>query len=140
MHAAPAALPSQLRRRARSKTESKYWLTAARTGTNQETPRNGGGWRVSLFHCGLQGIETVIVVFEPFPPHAQKEAALRTSGQAFKVDGRVIPAGAGIRLALDPAKTRSGDKSAFTDIEFCELYLAEGIAHKNRPTLRSDMG
>lgn len=56
-----------------------------------------------LLQCGPHGIETVIVVVEPFPPHSQPEVTLRTPEQAFQSAGRVIPAGAGIRLQWDPA-------------------------------------
>ncbi len=114
---------------------------------SRETVKNGGGWRRVpggaagasksspailrtmdfersdprlagvLLQCGAQGIETVIVVVEPFPPHAQTEVALRTSGQAFKAEGRVIPAGAGIRLVFDPAKLLALARQKAEDLE-----------------------
>lgn len=51
-----------------------------------------------MLRCGNQGIETVIVVVEPFPPHAQPQIILRTLGQESRFVGTIIPTGAGIRL------------------------------------------
>ena len=33
-------------------------------------------------------------------------------------------------MVVTRPRTRAGDKTAFTVTELCELYLAEGIAHK----------
>ncbi len=58
-----------------------------------------------MVRCGgTQGIETVIVVVEPFSPHAQPQVSLRTPQQTFEFAGSVIPTGAGIRLPLEAAK------------------------------------
>ncbi len=62
----------------------------------------------------------------PWTPETARGEAKRLLGQ--------------VANGCDPAKTRTGDKTAFTVTELCELYLAEGIAHKKESTLRSDKG
>ena len=58
-----------------------------------------------MLRCGgTQGVETVIIVVEPFPPHAQPQVSLRTPEQMFEFAGSIIPTGAGIRLPLEAAK------------------------------------
>ncbi len=54
-----------------------------------------------LLQCRKQGIEAVVVVVEPFPPHARPPISLRTPRQESQVFGAIIPAGAGIRLPGD---------------------------------------
>lgn len=54
-----------------------------------------------MLRCGRQGIETVIVVIGPFPPHAQPQITLRTPEQESHFVGTIIPTGAGIRLPSD---------------------------------------
>ncbi len=40
----------------------------------------------------------------------------------------------------DPAEARSAERRALTVAELCDLYLAEGAAHKKSSTLRADRG
>jgi len=54
-----------------------------------------------MLRCGRQGIETVIVVVEPYPPHARPQITLRALGQEFRFIGTILPTGAGIRLPSD---------------------------------------
>lgn len=56
-----------------------------------------------MLRCGVEGIEAVIVVVEPFPPHAQPEISLRTPAGEGRFTGSVIPTGAGIRLPREAA-------------------------------------
>ncbi|HUZ91798.1 MAG TPA: hypothetical protein VMU78_07860, partial [Methylocella sp.] len=60
----------------------------------QSDPRLAG----LMLRCGRQGIETIIVVVDPFPPHARPQITLRTLGQKSEFVGTIIPTGAGIRL------------------------------------------
>lgn len=61
-----------------------------------------------MLRCGRQGIEAVVVVVEPFPPHAQPHITLRTPGHESNFVGTVIPAGAGIRLPGDATSLVTG--------------------------------
>jgi hypothetical protein len=70
----------------------------------QSDPRLAG----LMLRCGNQGIEAVIVVVEPFPPHAQPQITLRTSEGASQFAGGVIPTGAGIRLPDGATKLVTG--------------------------------
>jgi hypothetical protein len=54
-----------------------------------------------MLRCGTEGIETIIVVVEPFPPHAQPQITIRAMGQEFRFNGTIVPTGAGIRLPID---------------------------------------
>ncbi|HET6375961.1 MAG TPA: hypothetical protein VFF88_07910 [Methylocella sp.] len=56
-----------------------------------------------MLRCAGEGIEAVIVVVEPFPPHAQPEVRLRTPAGEGRFTGSVIPTGAGIRLPREAA-------------------------------------
>jgi site-specific recombinase XerD len=40
----------------------------------------------------------------------------------------------------DPAQRKSADRQAMTVAELCDLYLAEGVAHKKTSTLKADRG
>ena len=51
-----------------------------------------------MFRCARQDIEAVIVVVEPFPPHAQPQIILRSGEREANFVGTIIPTGAGIRL------------------------------------------
>ncbi|HET6378512.1 MAG TPA: hypothetical protein VFG05_09445 [Methylocella sp.] len=61
-----------------------------------------------MLRCALEGIEAVIVVVEPFPPHAQPEVSLRTPAGEGRFTGGVIPTGAGIRLPKEAAALITG--------------------------------
>jgi hypothetical protein len=66
---------------------------------------------------GAQGIETVIVVVEPFPPHAKPQVSLRTPERSLEFAGSIIPTGAGIRLPLDAAKLEALEFGKADEIE-----------------------
>jgi hypothetical protein len=53
--------------------------------------------------------------------------------EAFRLLGEVA-------RGQDPYEKRSLDRAAMTFRELCELYLAEGVAHKKPSTIKSDMG
>jgi hypothetical protein len=58
-----------------------------------------------MVRCGdTQGLETLIIVVEPIPAHAQPQVSLRTPEQMREFAGTVIPTGTGIRLSMDTAK------------------------------------
>jgi hypothetical protein len=61
-----------------------------------------------MLRCGRQRIETIIVVVEPFPPHARPQITLRTLGQESEFVGTIIPTGAGIRLPSDATDLVTG--------------------------------
>jgi len=70
-----------------------------------------------MLRCGREGIETVIVVVEPFPPHAQPQVILRSSGQESSFVGTVIPTGAGIRLPSNATTLVTGPWHAARELE-----------------------
>jgi hypothetical protein len=70
-----------------------------------------------MLRCGRQGIETIIVVVEPFPPHARPQITLRTLGQESKFVGTIIPTGAGIRLPSDPTALITGPWQTARELE-----------------------
>jgi hypothetical protein len=78
-----------------------------------------------MLRCGRQGIETIIVVVEPFPPHARPEITLRTPGQETKFDGTILPTGVGIRL---PSKATGWVTGASRMAQELEIKVAEGDA------------
>jgi site-specific recombinase XerD len=45
-----------------------------------------------------------------------------------------------VEKGIDLAKRRDADRRAITLSELCEIYLAEGVAHKKPSTLKSDRG
>jgi hypothetical protein len=51
-----------------------------------------------MLRCGREGVEAVVVVVEPFPPHARPQITLRTPGPESQFIGTIISTGAGIRL------------------------------------------
>ena len=70
-----------------------------------------------MLRCGRQGIETVIVVVEPFPPHARPQITLRTPGQEFRFVGTIIPTGAGIRLPSEATDLVTGSWRKARELE-----------------------
>jgi hypothetical protein len=76
-----------------------------------------------MLRCGREGIETIIVVVEPFPPHARPQITLRTSGQENRFVGTVIPTGAGIRLPSDATGLVTG---AWHTARELEIKIAAG--------------
>lgn len=51
-----------------------------------------------MLRCSKAGIETVIVVIEPFPPQSRPQVRLASQGEDSHFVGTIIPSGAGIRL------------------------------------------
>jgi hypothetical protein len=78
-----------------------------------------------MLRCGKQGIEPIIVVIEPYPPHARPEITLRTPGQETRFAGTIIPTGAGIRLPSDATILLT---SASHTAREAEIKVAEGDA------------
>jgi hypothetical protein len=70
-----------------------------------------------MLRCGRQGIETIIVVVDPFPPRARPQIALRTLGQESSFIGTIIPTGAGIRLPSDATSLMTGPWSTKRELE-----------------------
>ena len=70
-----------------------------------------------MLRCGRQGIETIIVVVDPFPPLARPQIALRTLGQESSFIGTIIPTGAGIRLPSDATSLMMGPWSTKRELE-----------------------
>ncbi len=61
-----------------------------------------------MLRCAKQGVEAVIIVIEPFPPHARPKITLRAAGQESYLEGEVIPTGAGVRLPIDSGTLATG--------------------------------
>ncbi len=82
--------------------------------------RAGGGRRAALrkFTIGRHG--------SPWTPHEARQEAKRLLG--------LVAAGE------DPAESKSAERTATTIAELCDLYLAEGTAHKKSSTLKADRG
>lgn len=88
---------------------------------DQSDPRLAG----LMLRCGSQGIETVIVVVEPFPPRAQPQITLRTQGQESHFVGTIIPTGAGVRLPRDATDLIIGPWHKVRELE---IKVVEGDA------------
>lgn len=56
-----------------------------------------------MLRCGKQNLEIIVVVVEPFPPHAHPQVTLSTPEHESRFVGTIIPTGAGIRLPSDAA-------------------------------------
>jgi len=69
-----------------------------------------------MLRCGKQGIEVVVVV-EPFPPHARPQCTSRTPGQEFQFIGTIIPTGARIRLPGDAPSLVTGPWRTVGELE-----------------------
>ena len=78
-----------------------------------------------MLRCGKQGIEAVVVVIEPFPPHARPQITLRTPGQESQFIGTIIPTGAGIRLPGDATSLVTGPWRTARELE---IKVAHGGA------------
>ena len=62
----------------------------------------------------------------PWTPELARREALRLLGA--------------IANGADPTATRNSERQALTLTELCDLYLAEGTAHKKKSTLKADCG
>jgi hypothetical protein len=78
-----------------------------------------------MLRCGRRGIETILVVVEPFPPHAQPQITLRTLGQESHFVGAIIPTGAGVRLPSDATGLVTGTWHMARELE---IKVTEGDA------------
>jgi integrase len=74
------------------------------------------GNRQRWFRIGRHG--------SPWTPDAARNEALRLLGDVAR--------------GVDPSETRADGRRAITFAELCDLYFAEGVAHKKASTLRSD--
>lgn len=79
-----------------------------------------------LVQCGARGIEVIVVVVEPFPPHSQPLVTLKTPEEAFQASGSIIPTGAGIRLPWDPTRLTALSRNKPNDLEV--TITTEGTA------------
>lgn len=70
-----------------------------------------------MLRCGKEGIEAVVVVVEPFPPHARPQITLRAAGQESNFSGTIIPPGAGIRLPGEAARLVTGSWHMARELE-----------------------
>ncbi|MGH6794485.1 MAG: hypothetical protein ACREDD_11230 [Methylocella sp.] len=70
-----------------------------------------------MLRCGMQGIEAVVVMVEPFPPPARPQITLRVAGQESQFIGTIIPTGAGIRLPGDATSLLTGPWRTAREIE-----------------------
>jgi hypothetical protein len=78
-----------------------------------------------MLQCRRQGIEIIIVVVEPFPPHARPQITLRTPGQESRFVGTIIPTGAGIRLPSDATRLAAGPWQSARELE---IKVADGAS------------
>ena len=62
----------------------------------------------------------------PWTPEMARRQAQRLLGEVTR--------------GVDPASDKQADREAITIAELCDLYLAEGVAHKKTLTLQSDRG
>jgi hypothetical protein len=62
----------------------------------------------------------------PWTPESARREAVRLLGE--------------VAQGIDPADKRRYDRQAISFAELCDLYLAEGVAHKKTSTIRSDRG
>ncbi len=61
-----------------------------------------------MLRCGDKSVEAIIIVIEPYPPHAHPKITLRAAGHESYFDGDIIPTGAGVRLPVDGAELAAG--------------------------------
>jgi hypothetical protein len=109
----PRRSPRQARRPSRAQ-----WIAV---DIERSEPRLAG----LMLRCGKQRIEAVVVVIEPFPPHARPQITLRTPGQESQFIGTIIPTGAGIRLSDDATSLVTGPWQTARELE---IKVAEGGA------------
>jgi integrase len=75
---------------------------------------------------GKQGWYTIGRHGSPWTPDKARKEAKRLLGD--------------VAHGIDPAEKRRADSAAISFAELCDLYLAEGVAHKKASTLRVDRG
>jgi integrase len=87
------------------------------------------GERVYVVKYRLAGRQRWVTVGKhgsPWTPDSARREAVRLLGEVAR--------------GLDPAEKRNADRKAISFGELCDLYLAEGVAHKKASTLRVDRG
>src|SRR5271155_4487089 len=76
-------------------SRSKAAPAIGATSSSPESIEAGGAagcWGLGLMlRCGREGVEAVVVVVEPFPPHVRPQITLRTPGQESQFTGTIIP-------------------------------------------------
>ena len=95
----------------------RHGLRVSPSGEKAHGVKYRAGGRQRWFTIGRHG---------PWTPEAAHKEALRLLGEVAR--------------GLDPAEKRSADRKAITFADLCNLYLAEGTAHKKPSTLRVDRG
>ena len=104
-------------------TETKgFGIRARRSGAKayilQYRAGTGRGAALRKLTIGRHG--------SPWTPHAARIEAKRLLGL--------------VASGEDPAERKSEERRAMTVAELCDLYLAEGAAHKKASTLKADLG
>lgn len=97
---------------------SRFGLRVSPNGGKSYSIKYRAGGRQRWFVIGRHG--------SPWTPDGARTEALRLLGEVAR--------------GIDPADKRGADRKAITFGELCDLYLAEGVAHKKASTLRSDRG
>jgi integrase len=90
------------------------------------SPDGAKSYAVKYRAAGVQRWLTIGRHGRPWTPESARKEALRVLGEAAQ--GR------------DPASKKAADRRALTFAELCDLYLAEGTAHKKPSSLVSDRG
>jgi hypothetical protein len=68
------------------------------------------------FRCGEAGLDAVLVVVPPFPPHTPVQATIETSHDHWQFDARVVAPGAELLLPPDAMVLAPGPWSAAGEI------------------------
>jgi hypothetical protein len=118
----------------RSRWRGRFLASRSECHGDRRERRGGdpayGGYRAirSALQCGREGVEAVVVVVEPFPPHARPQITLRTPGQESQFIGTIISTGAGIRLPGAATSLVTGPWRTPPDLE---IKVAAGGAAPN---------
>ena len=90
------------------------------------TPSGERSYVLKYRYSGRQRWFTIGRHGSPWTPEMARREAQRLLGEVTR--------------GIDPASDKQTDREALTIAELCDLYLAEGVAHKKRLTLQSDRG
>ena len=102
------------------------WDTAISGFGIRVTPNDQRVYVLKYRFGGAQHWFTIGKHGSPWTPDAAREKAKELLGDLAK--------------GINPAARRDADKQALTVSELCDLYLAEGVAHKKESTRRTDRG
>ena len=102
------------------------WDTAISGFGIRVTPNDERVYVLKYRFGGAQHWFTIGKHGSPWTPDAAREKAKELLGDLAK--------------GINPAARRDADKQALTVSELCDLYLAEGVAHKKESTRRTDRG